>query len=134
MENSPIMQSWNLVLIKLSIFICFQDYTLDKCSVNLDNLIEEVKITRVEVCQMYCDVVYKDRCKFFVYDKNYNLCSLLDEPIATYETSCSKFAGPKTPSYTDCAAQAASDPCSVSIFDIFCKNRFHMGIIIHVAE
>ena len=83
---------------------------------------------------MYCDIIYEGRCKFFVYEKNENLCSLLDETIEDHEMSCLKFAGPKTPSYGECATTAASDPCSVSIFDIFCNNRFHMGIIIHVGK
>ena len=105
-------------------FICFQDYTVDKCSVNLGGLIEQIKINTVESCQMYCDRIYEGRCKLFVYDKNVNLCSLLDEPIETYESTCLKFAGPKTPSYSECATQAASDPCSVSIFIFFANTDF----------
>ena len=64
---------------------------------------------------MYCDVIYEGRCKFFVFDKNENLCSVLDEPIEIYESTCLKFAGPKSPSYDECTDQAPSDPCSVFV-------------------
>ena len=102
------------IIIVFSKLFSTQDFTLDKCSVQIAGLIEQVKTDDVNICQMYCNLIYAGRCKFFVFDKKVNLCSLLDEPVENYESTCLKFAGPKQPKYSDCATDVDSDPCKVS--------------------
>ena len=88
-----------------------KDFTLDKCTVELEGLIEQVKDIDESYCQMYCNIIYPGRCKFFIYDRKQRICSLLDGNIDDYVETCSKTAGPKTPSYVDCSAN--TDPCQV---------------------
>ena len=92
----------------------FQDFTLDKCTVELSGLIEQVKDIDEAFCQKYCSVIYAGRCQFFIYDRKQRICSLLSNPIEDYVETCDKVAGPKTPTIEDC--QTGGDPCTVKSF------------------
>ena len=92
----------------------FQDFTLDKCTVELSGLIEQVKDIDEAFCQKYCSVIYAGRCQFFIYDRKQRICSLLSNPIEDYVETCDKLAGPKTPTIEDC--QTGGDPCTVKSF------------------
>ncbi len=90
---------------------------MDKCTVELEGLIETVKDIDQEFCQKYCAVIYTGICKFFIYDRKQRICNLLSEPLENYIQTCRKIAGPKTPSFDECTG-SLQDPCNVSIFHL----------------
>ena len=102
---------------------------MDQCSIEPEGLIETITDVDVEFCQKYCDVIYPDICKFFIYDRRQRICSLLSEPIENYIDTCRKVAGPKTPSIEECAG-SLEDPCNVTIFICFVLSKKNPNFVI----
>ena len=88
------------------------DFTIDKCHIDPDGLLETVKDISIENCQFYCNIIYKDLCTFFIYDRKQVLCELIQEPFENYVQSCSKYGGPKDPSISEC--YDSNDKCKVT--------------------
>ena len=101
---------------------------MDQCSIGLEGLIETITDVDVEFCQKYCDVIYPDICKFFIYDRRQRICSLLSEPIDNYIDTCRKVAGPKTPSIEECGG-SLEDPCNVTFY-MFCFKKKNPNFVI----
>lgn len=53
-----------------------RDYVLDKCTIELDGLLESVKDTTEENCQKYCSMVYEGVCQ--VPEQAINLITHID--------------------------------------------------------
>jgi hypothetical protein len=82
---------------------------LDKCTIELDGIIETIRDIEEEACQRYCDVIYSDRCQFFVYDRKQKMCNLLSTSFEDYYPTCEAVGGPKAPSIQECN----DNPCKV---------------------
>ena len=95
---------------------------MDQCTIELESLIETINDVDVEFCQNYCDIVYPGICKFFIYDRKQRICSLLSDPVDNYVETCKKVAGPKNPSFDDCAG-SLEDPCNVSNFFLTLRTK-----------
>ena len=91
-------------------------YSLDKCTLEDNSIIETLKDVKEEDCQFYCNVIYSPECTFYIYDEQQVLCQLLNSQMSGYVSSCSKYAGPPNPSVAKCLS--STDPCKV-----FRKNR-----------
>ena len=86
-------------------------YSIDKCALPDDSIIETLKDVGEDDCQFYCNVIYSPDCTFYIYDKQQVLCQLLNSPMNGYVSSCSKYAGPPTPSVAKCLS--STDACKV---------------------
>ena len=62
-------------------------------------------------CQQICREIYSDRCTFFIYDRQNELCELFDYDEEIYVESCSRVGGTPTPTLVEC--QNSTDPCTV---------------------
>ena len=87
------------------------DFTIDKCHIEPGGLLETVKDISIDNCQFYCNIIYKDLCTFFIYDRKEVLCQLIQEPFDNYVQSCSKYGGPKNPTISEC--YDSNDGCKV---------------------
>ena len=93
-----------------------KDITLDVCG-NADQTtpFETVKLLEGQeekVCQEICsDVFPVDRCTFFIYDRENELCELYDFNGDIYVDSCKRTAGTPEPTLTEC--KESNDPCTV---------------------
>ena len=87
------------------------DFTVDKCQISSGSLLETVKDISEDNCQYYCDVIYKNECIFFIYDRRQILCELIQESLDDYINSCRKFGGPASPSILECSK--SDDKCKV---------------------
>ena len=86
-------------------------YTVDKCELGNDTVIETLKDTSESDCQFFCNIVYAGACKFFVFDKQQVICQLISEDLQTYTDTCRKFGGPPNPSIQEC--DELDDNCKV---------------------
>ena len=86
-------------------------YTVDKCELGNDTVIETLKDTSQYDCQFFCNVVYAGACKFFIFDKQQVICQLIKEDLKTYTDTCRKFGGPANPSIQEC--EELEDNCKV---------------------
>ena len=89
-------------------------YSIDKCALPDNSIIETLKDVGEDDCQFYCNVIYSPDCTFYIYDKQQVLCQLLNSPMNGYVSSCSKYAGPPTPSVAKCLS--STDACKVFRF------------------
>ena len=103
---------------KYQLFVSFifqglncQDFSFDKCTTDLEQLLEVVDDIDQNSCQTYCDVIYPGLCSFFIYDRQGRTCSLLKQPILEYLGSCRQVAGPSKPAIQECRED--TDPCNV---------------------
>ena len=90
------------------------DYSVDKCLIESGSLIETLKDIAEYDCQFYCNVIYAETCKFYIYDRKQVICELLKEDMGDYVKSCSKYAGPPEPSVAKC--MTSTDECKVYLF------------------
>jgi hypothetical protein len=90
------------------------DFTLDKCSIELDGILETVKSVPEVNCQKYCSLVYPDLCEFFIQDRKQDICYLMRQTLESYVRLCRKSGGPAFPSIHDCS-QNSTETCDVSI-------------------
>ena len=88
------------------------DFTIDKCHIDPGGLLETVKDISIDNCQFYCNIIYKDLCTFFIYDRKEVLCELIKEPFDNYVHSCSKYGGPNSPTISEC--YDSNDGCKVT--------------------
>lgn len=86
-------------------------YTVDKCELGEDTVIETLKDSTEYDCQFFCNIVYSGVCKFFIFDKQQVVCQLINEELKTYTDTCRKFGGPPIPSIQEC--EALEDSCKV---------------------
>ena len=100
------------------------DYTVDKCVLEEDAILETLKGSSASVCQFYCKDIYPEICKFFILDQKQNMCMLMQEPLDHYTASCRKMSGPDTPSIHDC--EMMDDKCKVG-------NKIFFGEITYLA-
>ena len=114
---------WKLFLCVILVFAPVQlfssqfksscnDFTIDKCNIDPGGLLETVKDISERNCQFYCNVIYKDKCTFFIYDRKEVLCELIEEPYDNYVHTCDKYGGPVHPSISEC--YDSDDDCKVS--------------------
>ena len=61
---------------------------------------------------VHYNVIYKDKCTFFIYDRKEVLCGLIEEPYDNYVHTCDKYGGPVHPSISEC--YDSDDDCKVS--------------------
>lgn len=97
-----------------------REFVVDMClnSTTDGNGIFEVQPTDgVEKCQLFCNLIYPDRCTFFIYDYRQKECQLWETPVDDYLSGCYKFAGPVTPNVEDCEQIFKDDECEVSFFE-----------------
>ena len=85
------------------------DYSVDKCELEEDAILETLKVSSASVCQFYCKDIYPEICKFFILDQKQNMCMLMQEPLDHYTESCTKISGPDNPSIHDC--EMMEDKC-----------------------
>ena len=90
------------------------DYTVDKCVLDDDAIIETLKDSSTSICQFYCKTFYSGSCKFFIHDKQQRICQFVNEELDKYTESCRKIAGPSNPSIRDC--EELEDNCKVGIY------------------
>ena len=86
-------------------------YTVDKCELGNDTIIETLKDSTEYDCQFFCNIVYSGVCKFFIFDKQQVICQLINEELKTYTDTCRKFGGPPNPSIQEC--EELEDNCKV---------------------
>ena len=87
-------------------------YSVDKCSLEDNAVIETVKDISADDCQFFCNVIYSPECQFYIYDQKQVVCQLLRSEMSGYVNSCRKFAGPPEPSVAKCLS--SSDECKVN--------------------
>ena len=103
----------NLSFVKLhsDVTTC-QDFTIDTCHIDEGAILETVKDVSEADCQFFCHDIYFPNCTFFIFDKKQHLCEIISEPLENFVDSCKKYAGPKTPSISEC--YDSNDECKVS--------------------
>ena len=87
-------------------------YSVDKCTLEDNSLIETLKDVSEEKCQYHCAVTYAPDCKFYIMDNKQVICQLLKSEMSNYVSSCKKYAGPPEPTVAKCFA--SNDDCKVS--------------------
>ena len=86
-----------------------RDLTLDECEG--EKPFNTLKNVGQDYCQEICKEVYSDKCTFFIYDGEDELCELYDYAEENYEASCKRIGGRPTPTLEEC--QTSPDPCVV---------------------
>ena len=44
-------------------------FSIDKCTLESNSIIETLKDVGEDDCQFYCNVIYSPECKYYIYDK-----------------------------------------------------------------
>ena len=99
-------------------------YSVDKCAVEDDALIETIKDIDEENCQFYCNVIYGQNCTFYIYDKKQVVCEVFRSEMKDYIDSCKKYGGPPDPSVAQCLS--SHNECKVCCKTLHwnTRNRF----------
>merc|ERR1712126_577228 len=90
-----------------------RDVVVDQCIDGLDaeGLYEKVTGVDVEMCQKYCNEIYKDNCTFFIHDDKRVVCQLWTIDQADYTKTCNVHAGPVNATGCDTDEAKTADPC-----------------------
>jgi len=67
--------------------------------------------TDVSDCQFYCDIIYKDYCSFFLFDRKENQCQFWNITLAAYQGTCDRVGGPKTIVPSEKSTTCKDDKC-----------------------
>jgi hypothetical protein len=86
-------------------------YSVDKCTLEDNSIIETLKDVGEDDCQFYCAVIYALDCKFYIMDKQQVSCQLMKSEMSNYVSSCKKYAGPPEPTVAKCLS--SNDECKV---------------------
>ena len=105
------------------VFTECNNYTMDNCELDNDAIIKAVEDISESDCQYHCNTIYRGNCTFFIFDRQQNVCLLVQEELDHYVNSCTKIAGPGHPSLQEC--HELQDDCKVAVFrDIKCNKIF----------
>ena len=106
------------LLTVVSLVSCFRlvfsdcrDTTLDFCGNDQTIPFETFTDQGEDICQQICKEVYPDRCIFFIYDREDELCELYDIEEQIYVDSCKRTTGTPKPPLAEC--KDSNDPCTV---------------------
>jgi hypothetical protein len=99
-------------------------FTFGQCKIHEDDLIEVIEQITPTGCQEFCQLVYPERCSYFVFRENFNECLLLNKTLKHFLHTCKKIGGPIDPTAQECLD--LQDPCKVCIQN--CTHSFTWGI------
>ena len=107
-----------LKLLTISVLCFFRqaiadcnDLTFDFCGTDQTIPFETFTDQGEVICQQICSQVYPGRCKFFIYDRQDELCELYDIDEQLYVDSCKRTAGTPQPDIAEC--KESDDLCTV---------------------
>ena len=106
-----------LKLLTIFSVLCFfrqaiadcNDLTFDSCGTDQTIPFETFTDQEEVICQQICRDV--GRCKFFIYDRQNDLCELYDIDEQLYVESCKGIASTPKPDLAEC--KESNDPCTV---------------------
>ena len=107
-------------MLYLAIFLDCKSFTIDKCQMDVGSLFETVNDVSEETCQEFCNVIYDEDCKFFIFDRQQHVCLLMSQTRESFVQSCKKTGGPKVPKIEDCKTN--TDPCMVRSYYLCISN------------
>jgi len=106
-----------MLLTIVSVACCFKlaiadcnDLTFDTCGTDQTIPFETFTDQGEDICQQICREVYPSRCKFFIYDREDELCELYSIDEQLYVDSCKRTAGTPQPPLAEC--KESNDPCT----------------------
>ena len=88
-------------------------YSIDKCTLEDNSIIETLKDVGEDDCQFYCNVIYGQNCTFYIYDKKQVVCEVFRSEMKDYIDSCKKYGGPPDPSVAQCLS--SHNECKVCL-------------------
>jgi len=80
-------------------------------------------------CQEFCDIIYKKFCKFYIYDRRQNLCTLWNVDSDKYLNTCKLHGGPKSTKQDACETKA-KDPKNPKCIDFTNEMCIYEGQIL----
>ena len=90
-----------------------RDITLDSCGVGVDPPFEQTKGLTLQLCEKFCNVIYKDTCESFSYNVKDSTCELYAVNPLDFADSCNVVGGAVDVNPADCREQT-DDKCAVS--------------------
>ena len=87
-------------------------YTYNRCYFDEDVLLDTLFDITDSDCQYFCDEIYREKSKYFVYDYCKGRCHIYgSQKEDDFGSYCSEHGGPPQPSIATCAG--IEDPCKV---------------------
>merc|ERR1719259_125778 len=78
---------------------------------------EEVHAISYKNCKSQCDLVFTDKCQFFIFDYRQNVCQIWNLKLDDYKNTCTKEGGPKKDVNTKCSADCQKLQNDFCLFD-----------------
>ena len=103
-----------------------QDFHYDFCHYDPETILNGFELSDgSEKCQQKCREY--PMCELFHYNFRQKTCYLLNQTVASYFETCSKFAGPKKPYINDC--QKSRDNC-LALRKVDCLTTGTLDVLI----